>query len=329
MADVVVRVSDPELEQTVRGIARTAGVVVGQDIGSGTRLVISDRAERADGVPLVLVASPGGSQTWAVAAAAGAEQVVVLPDGAAILDRRLRRRGSPRHGSVVRVVGARGGAGASTLAAGVALAGARSERRVVLVDGDPHGAGLDLTLGAEQEKGLRWGDLADVRGSLPPRSVLGRLPVVSGVPLLSHRRGESSDQPAWVAVTESVAEAADLVVADLPRFWVDRVPTPARCLDVLVVPHDVAGVAAARSLLDRGVVRSDAVVSLRRIRGPLAPAAVSEALPHQRIVDLPHAPGVAAAADFGDLPRAVSRGGYATACRQLVELVAGSGSRGT
>ena len=219
------------------------------------------------------------------------------------------------------------GAGASTLAAGVALAGARSERRVVLVDGDPHGAGLDPDLGAEQEKGLRWGDLADVRGSLPPRSVLGRLPVVSGVPLLSHRRGESSDQPAWVAVTESVAEAADLVVADLPRFWVDRVPTPARCLDVLVVP-DVAGVAAARSLLDRGVVRSDAVVALRRIRGPLAPAAVSEALPHQRIVDL-RTPRGSGCGGLRRPARAVSRGGYATACRQLVELVAGSGSRGT
>ncbi|MFN8125019.1 MAG: septum site-determining protein Ssd [Candidatus Nanopelagicales bacterium] len=327
MSDVVVRVSDPGLEREVRGIARSAGVTVADAVGTGTRLVVSDRFDdpviSPDGIPLVLVAPSDGVDLWRGAAAAGAEQVVVLPDGAALLDRRLRRPTRRPQGVLVRVVGARGGVGATSVAVGMAVAAA--DRRVVLVDADPHGAGLDLTLGVEQDKGLRWDDLAEVRGQVPPRSILGRLPVVAGVPVLSHRRGAPPEQPAWAAVTDSVLGAADVVVADVPRYWVGRLPVVTRTIDILVVPHDVAAVAAARALLDSAAVRADAIVALRRVKGPLVPAAVTEALPQQTVVEIPHTSALGAAADFGDLARAVSRGAFASACRHLLEVVAGRG----
>lgn len=325
--EIVVTVSDPGLAGEVQGIAGSAGVPIGRAVGPATRLVISDRVRRTDSVPWILVTGHSSPDVWREAAAAGAEQVVLLPGGAELLVRRLRQRAPVTSGTLVRVVGARGGAGATTVAAGLARAAAIGRQRVVLVDGDAHGAGMDVALGMEQEPGLRWDDVADVRGPVPPRSLMGRLPVIEGVPVLSHRRRESAAQHAWAAITESLLTGADWVVADVPRYWLDRLPVATATVDILVVPHDVAAVAAARSLVDRGAVRADAVVALRRIRGPLAPSAVAEALPGHPLIEVPQSSAIAAAADFGDLGPATGRGPFAAACRSLLSAV-GAGPGG-
>ncbi len=77
-------------------------------------------------------------------------------------------------GTVVAVIGGRGGAGASLFA--VALAQAASDS--LLVDVDPWAGGIDLVVGAEATPGVRWPDLAlqgrtaepasAVRDALPP-----------------------------------------------------------------------------------------------------------------------------------------------------------------
>ena len=109
--------------------------------------------------------------------------------------------------------------GASVLAAALGVRAVAAGRTAVCVDGDRLGGGLDVTLGLEQEHGLRWPDLAGVRGRVDGDDLLRRLPTVDGLAVLSFDR--SSDvAPAEEAVREVLAAlvtVVELVVVDLPR----------------------------------------------------------------------------------------------------------------
>ena len=113
------------------------------------------------------------------------------------------------------VVGASGGVGASVLATAVAVRAARAGVNVVLVDGCPLGGGLDVVLGAEQETGIRWADLSRLAGSADARALLARLPSADGVRVLSFGRDatEPGNEVA-AAVVSALATACALVVVD-------------------------------------------------------------------------------------------------------------------
>jgi secretion/DNA translocation related CpaE-like protein len=123
------------------------------------------------------------------------------------------------NGCVIGVAGGSGGVGASVLVAALGMRAVTAGRTAVCVDGHRLGGGLDVTLGVEQERGLRWPDLADVRGRVDGSDLLRRLPGVDGLPVLSFDR--SSDVvPTQEAVREVVAAlvaVVELVVLDLPR----------------------------------------------------------------------------------------------------------------
>lgn len=321
MNDVAVVVDNPSLAQEVSTIVSRAGVTTTSAVTSGTSLLVTDQVPGGLSVPTVVVADGHDPNLWQRAAQAGVEQVVMLPGGAEILGRRVSRRTPPRTATMVRVVGARGGVGATTLAVGLARA-LSDDARVVLVDGDCHGGGLDLALGLETADGLRWAELDDLRGPVPPRSILGRLPRADRLPVLSHGRDPGNDSGgAWPAVTESLLRAADFAVCDVPRYQSSRLIPATSCVDVLVVSHDMAGVAAARKIIDRAAVRPDALLAVRRVKGPVPVAAVTDAIPQHPVVEVPRCTAVQAAADFGDLVAAVQRGSYAAACRALAEAV--------
>ena len=80
------------------------------------------------------------------------------------------------NGCVVGVAGGSGGVGASVLVAALGVRAVTAGRTAVCVDGQRLGGGLDVTLGLEQERGLRWPDLAGVRGQVDGRELLRRLP---------------------------------------------------------------------------------------------------------------------------------------------------------
>jgi MinD-like ATPase involved in chromosome partitioning or flagellar assembly len=113
------------------------------------------------------------------------------------------------------VVGASGGVGASVLATAVAVRAARAGVDVVLVDGCPLSGGLDVVLGAEQESGIRWADLRGLVGSADARALLARLPSVDGVRVLSFGR-DATEPGSEVAgaVVSALAAACALVVVD-------------------------------------------------------------------------------------------------------------------
>lgn len=163
-----------------RRLWRTAPlVVVGSDAAAGcarARLPL-----RQDIVLIAAGAESGGEsedESWQVAGALGADHVIVLPAAATWLTERFSTAGSRRaeEAPVVAVIGGRGGAGASVLAAGLAVTSARSDRRAMLVDADPLGGGVDLLLGWEDSTGLRWPALAEARGRVNVAALYSELP---------------------------------------------------------------------------------------------------------------------------------------------------------
>ncbi|NMR19777.1 septum site-determining protein Ssd [Cellulomonas fimi] len=129
-----------------------------------------------------------------------------------------RRRGA----RVLGVVGARGGLGASSLAAALAhrLAGARGgARRTALVDLDRFGSGVDVLLGIEAEPGLRWPDLRGARGEVSGDELTALLPRWSRVTVLSADRSRPGPPDAAVVddVLDAIVDSHDDVVLDLDR----------------------------------------------------------------------------------------------------------------
>src|SRR5450631_1703863 len=89
---------------------------------------------------------------------------------------------------IIGVVGGSGGVGASVLSAAIAIRAAQAGLRTVCLDGDRLGGGLDVTLGIEQERGVRWPDLPGARGRIDGPELLRALPTVDGVAVLSFDR---------------------------------------------------------------------------------------------------------------------------------------------
>ena len=209
---------------------------------------------------------------WPMAVAVGAEQVAVLPDAEAWLVDRLADalEGGSGRAATICVVGGRGGAGTSVLAAALALTGSRSGRRTLLVDGDPLGGGIDLVLGQEHAGGSRWGDFTGTRGRLSCAALQAALPKVGHLAVLSVDRDDTRLIPveAMRAVLAAAERGCDLVVVDLPR-GIDEAAGEAlsrATVVLLVVPAEVRATVAAVKVA--GAVRRHAAEVRVVVRGP-------------------------------------------------------------
>lgn len=271
-------VATPEAALVRWAVARV--VLVGGDAAAALA------ATGPPGRPRVhLVGFDGGELgTWSMPLGA---EVIPLPHGAAWLTGVLAA--DERDSHCVGVLGGSGGVGASTLAAGLALAAARRGESCALVDLDPIGGGIDLLLGAERTPGWRWPRLVGARGEVG--DVRGVLPVVDGVSVVSMGRGPDAAGP--------TAEAVHAVLGSLQRHhaWVfvdgGRAPAPAarqalRAADgtVLVSGGGVRAVAAAARVaagLERGAVG----LALRAARGGPPGGVVADALDLPLWAELP------------------------------------------
>ncbi|GAA4915385.1 secretion/DNA translocation related CpaE-like protein [Stackebrandtia albiflava] len=240
----------PDAETAARFWSSASVVVIGED---AVRSCADARFPPRDGV--VLLTGPGMpyDRAWPMALTMGADQVASLPEAAPWLVTRLAPQPSRRpRAPVISVSGARGGAGASTLATAVAIRAARQRRRTILIDADPHGAGLDLAMGWERSSGLRWHDLANMPGPFDPVKLRDSLPREGDLTLLSHTRGGGPvGRDQFAAVIDAAGRGHDLVVLDLPRSGAGcspRLPGAGNLL-VVVVPGEVRAVAAAPHVL--------------------------------------------------------------------------------
>lgn len=298
-------------------------VLVGADVVSD---LTRSRPPRRPDVVVVARDVADDRGLWEGAVALGAEQVVRVADA----ERRLvtwmadAAEGVRREAITVGVVGGRGGAGASTLAAALALTATRYERGALLVDGDPFGGGIDLILGGEDHAGMRWPDLVATEGRLGAHALRAALPSVERLAVLSWDRGDPLVVPpaAMRAVLSAARRGGDLVVVDLPRQLDDAtVEALSHCATVvLVVPAEVRAVAAASRVAK---AFAEHVADIRVVvRGP-SPAGldgviVAEALGLLLAGELAPEPRLDVMLERGEAPARRGKGPLAVLCRRLL-----------
>lgn len=268
----LVMVSDPDLLDAVLRTAAAAGCEVVRALDAtearrswpGARVVVLDPAAAHDcadgGLPrrsgvVVAVSGEPPPEAWKNAVAVGAEHVVSLPEAEPWLVAALAQaaEGTSGAGAVLAVVGGRGGAGASVFAVATALRAVQQEERVLLVDCDPLGGGVDLVLGAEDLDGLRWPQVGAGAGRVPASALHAALPApeidgAGGLAVLSCDRSPYGPSPAAVtSVLDAGRRAGDTVVCDVPRYPTEAAVAALAAADltVLVVPADVRSCAAA------------------------------------------------------------------------------------
>ncbi|MGH8867728.1 MAG: septum site-determining protein Ssd [Actinomycetes bacterium] len=309
-------------------------VVVGDD--AAALLARSGLARRA-GVVLVGTDLDDGS-IWRRAVQVGAEHVVFLPDSEGWLVERFADTTGyvPRSCSVLATVGARGGAGATTLAAALAGTGVRRGLRTLLVDADPLGGGIDLVLGGEDATGLRWPDLADTVGRLGGAALHGALPRVGELAVLSWDRGDLLDVPpeAVAAVLGAATRSADLVVVDLPRRFDEGAAEALvrAAATLLLVPAEVRATAAATRVAT-GLAPYAADVRLV-VRGPapsgLTGADIADAVGLPLFGEMKAEPGIIGTLERGEPPARRGRSPLARLCGHALDVLvpAASASRG-
>jgi secretion/DNA translocation related CpaE-like protein len=303
---------------------------------SAARLVLvgDDVADRLSGIarrPGVLLVGRDldDQDVWRRGVGIGADHVVFLPDGEAWLLDRIAdaAEGVGPQALTVAVLGGRGGAGASTLACGLAVTAAREGHRAVLVDGDPLGGGIDVLLGAEGEEGLRWPDLAASRGRVNAVELERALPGGHGPRVLSWDRGDVLGVPveAVRTVLGATRRRGGVVVLDLPRR-IDEAAGEAleqSDLALLVVPAELRAMAAA------GRVAAAARMRLRDLRAVVRcpPGCGMDGEEVARGLRLPLAgelaaePGIEADLERGRPPGLRARGPLARFCSAfLVEV---------
>ena len=262
---------------------------------------------------VLLAGSADDADVWRRAVEVGAEHVVVLPDAEQWLVARLSDSADSAEGShgdaeVVCVIGGRGGAGASTLAAALSFAGLRRELPTVLLDADPLGGGIDLLLGGEDEPGLRWPDLAGASGRVAASTLRGSLPAVDTLTVLSWDRGDSLQVPvtAMRSVLGAARRGGGLVVVDLPRRAdaAAEVALADASITYLVVPAEVRAAAAAARVAAsiRLLTREVQVVVRGPAPGDLEPEVVAASLGLALAGHCRAEPGLAAALERGQPP---------------------------
>lgn len=216
----------------------------------------------------------------------------------------------PASGSVltIGVVGARGGAGASTLAvllAEAAAARTRSSRGCVLVQ---LGAGpaVDVLLGSDRGDRLTWPDLSEALGDVDPDDLAGALRRWRRIDVLGPDDHRPTTTPEQVErdVLRALRRGYRTVVIDLDRTAV-LAGHAAAALDacdrvVIVVPRDIPAVAGAH------MIRARLPVDLRLglvTRGPapggLGGAEIATVLDLPWWADLPAGREVARTVDAG------------------------------
>lgn len=154
--------------------------------------------------------------------------------------------------NIVTCSSASGGAGTSTFAAILARRLAARSQSVALVDADLATAagGLDVLLGLEQDRGLRWHGIHAPLGQLNGAALARQLPRWDGVGVLAFNPWQG-DAPAWFeiqAALQALADLHDIVVVDAGRgVMLDQVPALIEASHLVVAQLSVLGLARART----------------------------------------------------------------------------------
>lgn len=309
-----------EPDQVRRSWSTASCVLVGADCaGALADLALPRR-------PDVIVVSepPESAELWRAAVGTRADHVVVLPDaGGWLVDRLSDSVDGALDAVTVGVIGASGGAGASTLAAALGLTAARRGNTALLVDVDRLGGGVELTVGCEAAPGLRWGDVAATRGRVSSPALRSALPSAEGLAVLSWGQDSDADldPTAVVGVLTAGQRGTDVVIVDLPRHLDEAMRAAVQVVDtvLLVSTADIGSMAGARRLLRLlEAWCGDIRLAVRQRRGDgLAPESVASTLRLPVAAALPTRRSIFRSIDEGLGP--LSRGGLEQRCSRLLD----------
>lgn len=155
-------------------------------------------------------------------------------------------------GNTVAFVGASGGVGVSVISSLVALQCVDEGWDCALVDGDFDGGGLDVLLGLENDKGLRFSTLNAPLGRVDGHAISARLPRWRGIPVLASDPWNGT-RPEWwetSAALTGLAEVNDIVILDAGRgHLLTQLPGSQGMDKVIVTELSVLGLIRAKSLL--------------------------------------------------------------------------------
>lgn len=346
LRSVAVDVSDPDLEADVRAVLAALSLEARSGHSSLADVLVTDGAGPGAGPGAGsghgggLGAGVGSARVIRVAAdgtGVDDDEVLHLPAGTADLVGLLSTPVAAS-GSLVAVVGAVGGCGTSTVAAALAVRAAGSER-VLLVEADPCGTGLDLLLGTEHEPGLRVEDVRSELGGPDPDALWSAVPtVVPGCGVLARARGRgvaravdegrggarvgearsggdrggASAGGAAIGATLSHRAAGGLVVCDVGGFAAGDPILGRADLVVVVTCADLRGAVAATDVADqiRGFLGGDRIhLVVRAHRGdPLHAADVAASAGPDRWDVLPEIGAVRRLCGAGDLGTSLASG---------------------
>ncbi|MCW1249683.1 hypothetical protein ODZ83_05685 [Acaricomes phytoseiuli] len=215
-----------EEQEAVRSVAAAAGLELslGPETTDACAVLatpeaLSARLPRSADVPLIGVSVRDDSKLWEASMRASADHVAPLPQAAPWLAGFLSHsRDRPERARAISVIGASGGAGASTLALLLSRSITETSAKVLTVDADPSGAGLEFLFGITVESALSWHDLPTDGRPLDPARFHSALPSAQGCHLLGF--GSQPVRPEALAVDAALtaaSEAFDAVIIDLGR----------------------------------------------------------------------------------------------------------------
>lgn len=153
--------------------------------------------------------------------------------------------------NVITCSSASGGIGTTLTAAILAQQLAKRHASTALVDADLRvaGGGLDVVLGLEHERGVRWHDVHAPLGQLNGPALQRKLPKWKGVAVLSHNpwQGEAPDWWEVQAAVQALAQEDDAVVVDAGRGeMIEQVATLVEASHMVFVELSVLGLARAQ-----------------------------------------------------------------------------------
>ncbi|WP_345625736.1 septum site-determining protein Ssd [Rugosimonospora acidiphila] len=319
-AEVIVDVA-PDAVAAARWFVEAPMVLVGIDAAAEcARASLPSRP----GIVLVGHHEQPGPPDWDVAHDLRAEHLATLPAAEPWLVQRIGRIARAAEARMVAVLGGRGGAGASVLAAGLAVTAARAGMRTLLVDADPLGGGVDLVLGWESLDGLRWPALTQTSGRVSPPALVEVLPQRGELVVLSWDRGDVLAVPAeaMASALDAGRRGQDLVVIDLPRRLDDASVLALEAADrgYLVVPAELRACAAAARVAAAAAPHCPSLSIV--VRGP-APGGlrgpdVAKALGLPLAGVLRPEPGLARGLERGQPPARDGRSPLARLCQRLL-----------
>jgi pilus assembly protein CpaE len=241
-----------------------------------------------------------------------------------------------RTGKLVACVGARGGAGASTVAVNLAWALAnQQQRRVALIDLDPHGGPVNVLLGTRSNEGLT--DVLKNVNRLDPHYVNRTLvPIGPHLSVLSSEMDFSAGtQPDLLALQRLFNELKKhfhYIIADLP----DRAGPVSQCVieaaqtTVLVSDPSVYGARESARLIRQAENRDNSVPLMlvinhahSEVKAELSIGDYEEAIGRKVSLELPHDAEAASAAENLGQPIVTGKGVLAQALLQLSHDLSG------